>query len=301
MKLKSVVSSLRLRTLPLSVAGVAMGLFLALSEYKIHWETALFIIITTISLQILSNLSNELGDALSGTDTADRQGPQYGIGSGGLSIKGIKKLIYLFVLISIISGLVMIYSSFGTFLSIESILLILLGGAAIIGAMRYTLGRNPYGYRGLGDIYVFIFFGIVSVLGSYFIAAHQIPTVFLIFPAISIGCFSVAVLNVNNIRDMKTDAVSRVTVALRLGLKGARIYQTILIVIGWVAMIVFCLLRFFDPYHYLFIITIPLFIKHLIGVWTKTDKDIDPMLPLLVISTFMFAILVGLGFIAFLL
>lgn len=299
MLLKSIIASLRLRTLPLSLAGVLLGIMLAYAEYLVDWKTALFIVLTTLCLQILSNLSNELGDVLKGTDTPVRQGPAYGL-SGGLSIGGMKFLIGIFIALCITFGLLMIYHSFGTLFSLESVCLMLLGASAILGAMKYTLGRKPYGYRGLGDIYVFMFFGIVSVLGAYFVSAHEIPTYILLLPAASIGCFSVAVLNVNNIRDMSTDAENRVTVALKLGLRGARIYQTILILAGWVFMLAFCSLRFFDLWHYLFVLTLPLFLIHLYGVWKKKDKDLDPMLPLLVVSTFLFSLLTGIGFLMFL-
>ena len=291
---------MRLRTLPLSTAGVLLGILLATADYHISVWVALLIVLTTISLQILSNLSNELGDVLHGTDTEDRQGPQYGLNSGELTIKDMKLLIKLAVAVCVVSGLAMTWVSFGTIFEMAPILVLLLGAAAIMGAMKYTLGRNPYGYRGLGDLFVFLFFGIVSVAGSYFVAAHEISSWKIFLPAAAIGFFSVAVLNVNNIRDMKTDAVNRVTVAIRLGECRAKIYQTILIVLGWVSMIVFCLLRIFDPWHYLFVLTLPLYVMHIVGVWKRHDKDLDPMLPLLVMSTFAFAALAGVGFVAYL-
>ena len=175
----------------------------------------------------------------------------------------------------------------------------LLGAAAIVGAMKYTLGKNPYGYRGLGDVFVFIFFGLVSVLGGYYVAARELPPLIMLLPASAIGCFSVGVLNVNNIRDMKTDAVNRVTVAIKLGMKGARIYQTILVTLGWALILVFCAVYDFAPGHYIFIITLPLYIKHLQGVWTRSERALDPMLPMLVISTFFLSILAGAGFLIF--
>lgn len=291
---------MRLRTLPLSTAGVLLGILLATADYHVSVWVALLIVLTTISLQILSNLSNELGDVLHGTDTEDRQGPQYGLNSGELTIKDMKLLIKIAVAVCVVSGLAMTWVSFGTIFEMAPILVLLLGAAAIMGAMKYTLGRNPYGYRGLGDLFVFLFFGIVSVAGSYFVAAHEISSWKIFLPAAAIGFFSVAVLNVNNIRDMKTDAVNRVTVAIRFGECRAKIYQTILIVLGWVAMIVFCLLRIFDPWHYLFVLTLPLYVMHVIGVWKRHDKDLDPMLPLLVMSTFAFAALAGVGFVAYL-
>lgn len=299
MTLKASMKSMRLRTLPLSLAGVILGVTLAADKTDVSPWTAALIFLTTVCLQILSNLSNELGDTLSGTDSADRQGPKYALGSGDMTIGDIKKLILMFIGLCVISGLAMIQVSFGSLFKTESICLEALGAAAIVGAMKYTLGKNPYGYRGLGDVFVFIFFGLVSVLGGYYVAARELPPLIMLLPASAIGCFSVGVLNVNNIRDMKTDAVNRVTVAIKLGMKGARIYQTVLIVAGWILMPVFCAIYDSAPGHFLFLITLPLYIKHLQGVWTRSERALDPMLPMLVISTFFLSILAGAGFLIF--
>ncbi len=299
MTLKACIKSMRLRTLPLSLAGVILGVTLAADNTDVSPWTAALIFLTTVCLQILSNLSNELGDTLSGTDSADRQGPKYALGSGDMTIGDIKKLILMFIGLCVISGLAMIQVSFGSLFKTESICLEVLGAAAIAGAMKYTLGKNPYGYRGLGDMSVFIFFGLVSVLGGYYVAARELPPLIMLLPASAIGCFSVGVLNVNNIRDMKTDAVNRVTVAIKLGMKGARIYQTILVTLGWALILVFCAVYDFAPGHYIFIITLPLYIKHLQGVWTRSERALDPMLPMLVISTFVLSILAGAGFLIF--
>lgn len=299
MTLKASIKSMRLRTLPLSLAGVILGVTLAADKTDVSPWTAALIFLTTVCLQILSNLSNELGDTLSGTDSADRQGPKYALGSGDMTIGDIKKLILMFIGLCVISGLAMIQVSFGSLFKTESICLEALGAAAIVGAMKYTLGKNPYGYRGLGDVFVFIFFGLVSVLGGYYVAARELPPLIMLLPASAIGCFSVGVLNVNNIRDMKTDAVNRVTVAIKLGTKGARIYQTILVTLGWALILVFCAVYDFAPGHYIFIITLPLYIKHLQGVWTRSERALDPMLPMLVISTFFLSILAGAGFLIF--
>lgn len=299
MTLKASIKSMRLRTLPLSLAGVILGVTLAADKTDVSPWTAALIFLTTVCLQILSNLSNELGDTLSGTDSADRQGPKYALGSGDMTIGDIKKLILMFIGLCVISGLAMIQVSFGSLFKTESICLEALGAAAIVGAMKYTLGKNPYGYRGLGDVFVFIFFGLVSVLGGYYVAARELPPLIMLLPASAIGCFSVGVLNVNNIRDMKTDAVNRVTVAIKLGMKGARIYQTILVTLGWALILVFCAVYDFAPGHYIFLITLPLYIKHLQGVWTRSERALDPMLPILVISTFFLSILAGAGFLIF--
>ena len=299
-KFRAAVASMRLRTLPLSTGGVILGILLATADFKVDLWVAVLIVLTTVCLQILSNLSNELGDVLHGTDTEDRVGPQYGLNGGVLTIGEMKVLIGIFVALCIVSGTAMTLLSFGTLWELTPILVLLMGAGAIMGAMKYTLGRNPYGYRGLGDFYVFVFFGLVAVLGAYFVASH---TLFwrLLLPGAAVGCFSVGVLNVNNIRDMETDAANRVTVAIRLGERKAKIYQTVLIVLGWILMPAYCQLRMFSWWHYLFVLTLPLFILHLRGVWKRTGKHLDPMLPLLVMSTFLFCLLAGIGFCAHLL
>ena len=311
-KLKYKIASMRLRTLPLSLAGVLLGSLLAIAEFRVQWQVVVLICLTTVCLQILSNLSNELGDALHGTDTEERPGPTYGMGPAAgskadkdgkeefLTVAEMKRLIIGAAIAACAFGAAMIRVSFGTFLCIESICLLLLGAAAIAAAIRYTLGRNPYGYRGLGDIYVFLFFGLVSVLGSYFVCAHTLLGWKLLLPASTIGFFSVAVLNVNNIRDMASDAATRRTVALMLGVHKARIYQTILICLGWACMTAFCLLRIPDWRHFLFFLTLPLYCRHLFLVWTREGRALDAALPLLVLSTFAFSLLTGFGFCAFL-
>ena len=275
---------MRLRTLPLSLAGVVLGCKLALAEWQVSGWVVALVCLTTVCLQILSNLSNELGDVLRGTDTADRQGPAYGLNSGEMTLAQMKRLVRVFVALCCGFGAAMIWVSFGTFFCLPSICLLALGAAAIWAAMRYTLGRNPYGYRGFGDIFVFIFFGLVSVLGAYFVCVHRIDDWRLVLPAAGIGFFSVGVLNINNIRDMKTDAANRVTVALRLGLKRARIYQTALICLGWLALIAYAS-------RWWFLLTLPLYIWHLRGVWTRTDAALDRYFPLLVLGTFALALL----------
>ena len=301
MKVKAALQSMRLRTLPLSMAGVLLGILLAVANWKVDLWTAVLIVLTTVSLQILSNLSNELGDVQRGTDTAERQGPQYGLSSGGMSLSGLKTLVDVFLGLCILLGSAMTKRAFGTLWDLTPILILMLGAAAIVAAMRYTLGPNPYGYRAKGDIYVFLFFGLVAVLGAYFVCTKGLGLHWkLLLPASAIGFFSVGVLNVNNIRDMKTDAANRVTVAIRLGLKRSRIYQTVLVGLGLACMAAYCLLCWPSPWHWLWLLSIPLFLRHLHLVWTRTDRALDPALPLLVVATFLFSLLAGLGFCAFL-
>lgn len=299
---KPYITAMRLRTLPQSMAGVSLGLFLAAADYVISPWTAFFTLLTAVFLQILSNTANELGDFMNGTDRrSDRQGPAYTLTQGLISEKEYRIMMWIYAALSVASGLAMVWFSFGTFFSYGAIITLFLGIMALSAAMRYTLGKHPYGYKGYGDLNVFIYFGLVSVLGSYFVAVHTIPSWFLLLPAVSIGCLSTAVLNVNNIRDMKSDALTRKTIPVRFGEKKAKIYHTVLIVTGWAAMLAYSAVRFFDWWHYLFVLALPLFVFHLVKVWKLSGKALDPQLPFLVISTFLFALLAGFGFVAFLL
>ena len=300
MKIKLFLSALRLRTLPLSLAGVVLGTSLAAADYHINPLTSVFVFLTACSLQILSNLSNELGDFLSGTESGQGRASTASLNNGEISLKGIKGMIAVWIGVSVVCGLLMIYFSFGTLFSLDSFVLMLLGYFAIKAAMKYTLGSSPYGYRGWGDLYVFLFFGLVSVGGSFFVLTHSFGSWLMLLPSAAIGFFSTAVLNVNNIRDMETDRLNRVTTAICLGDKGAKIYQCVLIIAGWVSMIVYASLRFFDLWHFLFFLVMPLFVFHLVYVWKHSGKELDASLSVLVISTFFFAVLSGAGFLAYL-
>lgn len=292
-KLKAAVFSMRLRTLPLSLAGVVLGVLMAMKSFEASVWLIVWLLLTTVCLQILSNLSNELGDFLRGTDGEQREGPMYSLAKGEIGVKDFKVLIVVFVTLCCVFGAIMIWTSFGTLFAWKPALLLLLGVAAIWAAMHYTLGKNPYGYRGLGDLSVFIFFGLISVLGAYFVVAHTINSLLLILPAVTIGCFSVAVLNVNNIRDMESDAGNRVTIPLKFGALNAKIYQTVLIVFAWLCMLLFTMMTYTSAWNFLYLITIPLYVIHLKMLWSRNGKALDPALPLLVLSTFVFALLAG--------
>ena len=277
---------MRLRTLPLSLAGTVTGIFCLGTGGCTHpVATVIFLALTTALLQVLSNLSNELGDTLHGTDTAQREGIHYSLQDGDMTIPQMRRLIACTLISCCISGIVMLWASFGTLIKAE------------VGILL-----------GLGDLFVFIFFGLVSTCGACYVCAHDFSlrtvTAASILPACGIGCLSIGVLNVNNIRDAATDAANRTTVAILLGTEGARIYQTALIVAGLVfiaahaAGLSAVLARM--PIEgswgrWLWLITIPLFIKHLHGVWTRSGRALDPMLPLLVISSFALALLLGAG------
>ena len=292
MTLKACLRSMRLRTLPLSLAGIVLGVLLAAKICDYDLLTVVLLLLTTVCLQILSNLSNELGDTLSGTDRSDRQGIHYSIQDGEMTVPEMKRLIGCFAVLSCLVGFAMVWRAFGTVLAPLPAAFLALGAAAVWAAMHYTLGKHPYGYRGLGDIFVFIFFGLATVCGGYFLTCLAWDWSILL-PASAIGCFSVAVLNVNNIRDMKSDAETRTTVALKLGLRRARIYQTVLIAAGWVLMTVYAVQNAQGWVSFMYVVSLPGFLTHLRGVWTREDRALDPMLPLLVVSTFTFALFAG--------
>ena len=296
MKLSACIKSRRLRTLPLSLAGVVLGVFLAFASEGLHpsLPTVCFLLLTTVLLQILSNLSNELGDTLSGTDRDDREGIRYSLQDGDLSIPEMKRLIASVAAACCLSGLAMVFASFGKVFAVEPLSLLALGAAAIWAAMHYTLGKNPYGYRGLGDVFVFLFFGLVSVGGAFYVCTHSFQALVLL-PAGAIGCFSVGVLNLNNIRDMRSDAATRVTVAMKMGPRRARIYQTVLLSLGWALMLAFTALTATSWTSWLYVLALPLYALHLKGVWTRQDRALDPMLPLLVLSTFLLSLVAGIG------
>jgi 1,4-dihydroxy-2-naphthoate octaprenyltransferase len=201
--MKHWVSAFRLRTLPLALSSIMMGGFLAASVNAFQWDIFLLCISTTIFLQVLSNLANDYGDSIHGADSVDRKGPSRAVQSGKISANQMKTGIIVFVLLSLISGVSLLFVAFG--LNWNAILFFLgLGILSILAAIAYTVGKRPYGYAGLGDISVFIFFGLIGVLGSLYLFIHELKWEYIL-PAISCGVFAVGVLNINNIRDIESD------------------------------------------------------------------------------------------------
>ena len=291
MPIAKLIKSMRLRTLPLSLAGVVCGGVMGYAQPACRPGTHIFLVLTAVFLQILSNLSNEMGDHLSGVDNADRQGPAYGM-ADGLTEKQLWRAINTMVVLCTLSGLAMLLFSFQfSILNSQFLILLLFGASAIWAATHYTLGKKPYGYIGLGDLFVFIFFGLVSVLGSHYVISHSLyvtAPICTFAPAVGLGFLSVAVLNVNNIRDMASDEGIRKTIPLRIGKRGAKIYQTLLVVLG-----VACFAWNGQDFWMCVFLTAPFFLWHIIGVWRRDGKRLDPMLPLLVITTFVLALLYG--------
>lgn len=276
------IQSLRLRTLPLSVAGIILGSGLAYSAGSFSWAVCILAVLTALSLQILSNLSNELGDAQKGTDTDQRGREAYGLQAGTITVRQMKAMIGLFIGLSILLGTALVWAAFGTLLCIQSIIFIGLGGLAIIGAMIYTLGTHNYGYIGLGDLGVFLFFGLLSTVGAYYLQTRSLNSE-AVWCGIAIGLPCVGVLNLNNIRDMINDrAHGKRTFASLLGPVGARIYHYMLLL--------FCLMIFVFEGHYWVGCVVPVWAWHIRYVGTHTET-LDKQMPVLMFSTLLVAIL----------
>lgn len=294
-KAKYYIASFRLRTLPLSLSGIFLGSLLADANGYFNWSVFLLAIATTLSLQILSNLANELGDLQKGTDNEQRLGPIRSIQSGALSLKEFKNTIFLFVLLSVIFGSALVCCAFNSLFSTNGLIMLVLGGAAIWAAIQYTVGKNAYGYRGLGDVFVFLFFGLLSTAGAYFILSGQLPPS-LFLPAASIGLLSTGVLNLNNMRDMENDRhCGKRTLPVILGIKRAKIYHLLLISCSFLCMGMFTILHYQNACQLIYWTTFPLFILHLLKVKRSEGRQLDSQLKILSISTLLFALLAGWG------
>ena len=257
------IRAFRLRTLPLALSTIGCGSFIAGFEGKFDDLTFYLTALTTLFLQVLSNLANDYGDTENGADSEDRKGPSRAVQSGEISLAKMKKVIFLFVFLSLITGLTLIIYSFGLDRLPFIVGFFVLGIASIWAAIKYTMGNNPYGYSGFGDLFVFLFFGIVGVMGSYFLHTHELNLLVLL-PAFTIGAFSVGVLNVNNIRDIDSDrAAGKKSIPVRIGAGKAKVYQVFMLLIGFMASILYVYLTYRTPYQYAFIVVLPLIAIHL--------------------------------------
>jgi len=295
---KSWIHAFRLRTLPLALSSIILGGFLSASDQKFNLLITLLAVITTTLLQILSNLANDFGDYKAGTDNKNRVGPERSMQSGKITTFKMKVAIYLFVLLSLLSGSALIYWGTEGIPLTNFFIFFGLGILAIAAAINYTIGRNPYGYKGYGDLFVLIFFGLVGVLGTYFLNTHQFRWAILL-PAFSVGMLSMAVLNLNNMRDIENDAKSgKMTLVVKMGSKNAKLYHGLLIWASIALAITFVLLNFQSWYQFMFLITLPLFIKDLLNILeNQNPADLDPYLKKQAIHTLLFSITFGIGLI----
>jgi 1,4-dihydroxy-2-naphthoate octaprenyltransferase len=289
------IDAFRLHTLPLALSSIITGSFVAVAERQYRWSVIILAVLTTVLLQILSNLANDYGDAIKGTDNENRVGPQRAVQSGAISTGQMKNAIIVFAALSLVTGLGLLYLALGNHF-LTALLFFGLGLAAIAAAIKYTVGDHAYGYRGLGDLFVFIFFGLVAVMGTYYLNTLHLNWVVLL-PASTMGLLSAGVLNLNNMRDIDNDRASgKHTLATVLDYQKARVYHAVLIGLAFLLAFVFVLSNFHSLWNFLFLLSAPLFLIDLIKIFRTAEKAaLYPYLKRLALATLVFSILFGVG------
>ena len=288
------INALRLRTLPLSLSGIILGSGIAASQG--YWSCIVFSLslITTVLFQILSNLANDLGDSLKGTDNLQRIGPMRSVQSGVISASEMKKAVVVTAVLSFIAAGSLIYFGTKGLSNSVSLTYVFLAITCIIAAITYTVGRKAYGYHGMGDLMVLLFFGGVSVLGVYPLYANQFDWS-LLLPASAIGCFSTAVLNLNNMRDRMNDQRSgKRTLVVLIGPNLAKLYHVLLILCGITSMLIY-LVQLQKQWAFLGLSPCILLVLHVRKVMaTKNPADFDPELKKVALCTFALSVLTAL-------
>lgn len=293
------IHAARLRTLPLSVAGILVGCSMAFEDIKFSSLIFALALLTALSLQILSNLANDLGDFQNKKDTEERIGPERMVHSGKITPGQMSRGVKLMAVVSIILGFSVIFFGSRALDLTKVIVYVILGFGAVIAALKYTMGKNPYGYSAFGDLFVFIFFGLVSVLGVKFLQTHELSWLDTL-PAVSIGLLSAGVLNLNNLRDYESDRkTGKFTLVVGLGVEKARLYHTFIVSSGVFVLLMYSFLKPNSSWEdYIYIVTIPWVYMHLIRVLKFTDPiKLIPELMVLSILTLSISILFGLGLI----
>jgi 1,4-dihydroxy-2-naphthoate polyprenyltransferase len=283
------ISAARPRTLPLALSSILMGAFLAAKYQKFDTPIFLLSCLTTILLQVLSNFANDYGDTQNGADLKDRVGPARAVQSGEISVSAMKKMIVLFIALSLVSGLTLLYFAFKDYSMSNFLGFFGLGIACIAAAYFYTAGKKPYGYSGFGDVSVLIFFGIVGVLGSFFLYTKTFDYQILL-PSLYCGLLAVGVLNLNNIRDINSDlAAGKLTIPARIGKTNAIYYHWFLLLLACLCLSLFVYLQGLP--HYYFIICFTLFVYN--GFQLKKLDNPDPLLKQLAISSLISVLFFG--------
>ena len=290
------IRAARLRTLPLSISGVIVGNALCVQQANFSWLLFVLMLLTAVTFQIVSNLANDYGDGVKGTDNAGRIGPERVLQSGLLSRQALKKGIVGVALVSLLLALILITAAFGSNSWMYFLIFLGLAIFSIWAAISYTVGDKAYGYRGLGDVFVFVFFGLVSVMGAYFLQLKEFSLA-AVAMAVVVGLLSVAVLNLNNMRDRESDAaVGKRTLAVLLGALGAKYYHYFLIGGAVVILIVFSVQQTVSFSWLVGLGVFPL-LFHLLSVIKNNDpKTLDPELKKVALATFALSLLIFISF-----
>lgn len=294
MQIKHWINAARPKTLPLSFSPVITGSAIAYSNGSFSLHIFVWTLLTTLFLQILSNFANDYGDFVKGTDAIDRKGPERMTQSGKISPKHMKFAMIVTTIMALLSGIYLLYSAID---SIQSFIVWFgLGIFSIIAAISYTVGKKPYGYLGLGDLFVFIFFGIIGVFGSFYLHSKVIsPIVFL--PATAIGLLSTAVLNINNIRDYENDIkAGKLTLVVKIGIPKAQIYHYSLIFGSVIFFIIFSLIHPVSSLQFLFLLALPFIINNCRVIAGMNEKtDFNKQLKNVSLTTFLISVLFWIG------
>jgi len=293
--MKKWIKAARLRTLPLSVSGIILGsacAYQAVPSHSKFWLIFGLCLLTTLFFQVLSNYANDYGDAVKGTDNENRVGPQRAIQSGEITKAAMKKAIIITAVLGMISSVAVVYFSFGKENFVQAIIYLVLAVACIGAAIKYTVGSSAYGYRGLGDVFVFVFFGLVSTLGSYYLYTHSLDLKVL-FPAFAVGFLSTAVLNMNNMRDIENDAaMNKNTLVVKMGYLKAKTYHFFLIIASIILFNMYAIGNFTKWYQFAYVLAlIPLFKNIGVVAKTKNPRELDPELKRIALTTFFISLL----------
>lgn len=299
--MKKWIKAARLRTLPLSISGILVGSAAAYQNY--HTQPNYYIIVilcllTTLFFQVLSNYANDYGDAVKGTDNENRVGPKRAVQSGEITKQQMKNAIIITLVLSLITSVGVIYTSFGNTNFLQAIIYFVLAIACVGAAIKYTVGNSAYGYKGLGDVFVFIFFGLVSTLGTYYLFGHSMDWK-IVFPASGIGLLSMAVLNMNNMRDVENDTVmGKKTMVVKMGYERAKQYHFYLIIFAVIFINLYAMNVFSKWYQFVYAIGFIPLLKN-IGIVgkTKNPRLLDPELKRLSLSTFFISLLLSIALI----
>jgi 1,4-dihydroxy-2-naphthoate polyprenyltransferase len=290
---KAWIGAIRPRTLPLAASSIITGAAMALQVNEHRAEITFFALITTLLLQILSNLANDYGDFSHGVDNESRVGPKRAMQSGAISKGAMTKALIITSAGALVSGLWLLWLSFGQMGQFKMALgFLILGIAAIAAAIKYTAGKNPYGYKGLGDLFVFIFFGVAGVTGSFYLHSHAVEWKDLL-PAITVGLLSTAVLNLNNLRDHINDAASgKRTIVVKMGFRNGKVYHMILLSLSLLSIVIWLIAAQANWFAWMPLYIYLVLMAHARKVWVTVDPaKLDPQLKVVALCTFVFSLL----------
>jgi 1,4-dihydroxy-2-naphthoate octaprenyltransferase len=295
---KSWIKAARLRTLPLALSGILMGSALAAFFGNFNPIVFVFAVLTATFIQVFSNFANDYGDFQKGTDNQERLGPVRTLQGGEISLSEMKKGMFAVGSLSFILGITLVFFGTWKYNHTAFFVFIGLGILSLLAAYFYTAGKKSYGYIGLGDLSVFLFFGLLPVIGAFYLHTGKINHE-IILPALSMGFFSTGVLNLNNTRDIENDKQSgKITIAVKLGTMFSKVYHAILIFAGWAATIIFTLQNQKSLTQWLFVLVLPVFMLDLIQIFKiKNNQQLDPFLKRLALSTLVFTVMFSVGLI----